>query len=70
VVVLQTCVNLLEVVPGSSNEQCFDGYQFMHIKVEEVADIIENEEDPVAEIKSESEVSLCPCVHAASPPYF
>jgi hypothetical protein len=38
-----------------------------------VADIIkkeEEEEDPLAVIKSENEVSLCPCVHAASPPYY
>jgi len=75
VVVLQNCVNLLEVVPGSYNEPCLEGNQFMHIEVEEVADIIEEreEEDPLAVIKSDNGVtfvSMCTCCLATIFPYF
>jgi hypothetical protein len=75
VVVLQNCVNLLEVVPGSYNDPCHDGNQFMHIEVEEVADIIEEgeQEDPLAVIKSEKGVSfmsVCICCLATVFPAF
>jgi hypothetical protein len=63
VVVLQNCINLLEVVPGSYSETCLtshDDNQVIDIKVENVADMQE-EEDPLLitspVIKTEHEVS-------------
>jgi hypothetical protein len=60
VVAFQNCFNLLELVPGSYSETCYNGNQVINIKVEEVTDIQE-EENPVPEtfpaIKAEHEVS-------------
>jgi hypothetical protein len=62
VVVFQNCVNLLENVPGSYSETCHVGIEVIHIKVEEVTDMQEEEVDPVlvpfSEIKAEPEVSF------------
>jgi hypothetical protein len=59
-VVLQNCMDLLKVEPGSDSETCHDGNQVIDIKVEEVTDIQE-EEDPLRRtftvIKTEHEVS-------------
>jgi hypothetical protein len=69
VVVFQNCVNLMELVPGSHSEPCHD-VNFVDVKVEEVTDLQEEEEeekDPLAVtcqvIKTECEVSfmsVCP----------
>jgi hypothetical protein len=66
IVILQNCINLLEVVPGSCSETCYDRNQVINIKVEEVADV---QEEEVAEpitfpvIKAEHEVScICVCI--------
>lgn len=69
VVVLQNCMYLLKVVPGSCTEACpttsCDGSQIFSIKVERDTDI--QEEDPLLitfpEMKVEHEVSfmsVCP----------
>jgi hypothetical protein len=62
--VLQNCINLQEAVPGSYSETCLtshDESQVIDIKVEDAADIQE-EEDPLLitspEIKAEHEVSF------------
>jgi hypothetical protein len=62
-VVLQNCISLLEIVPGSCSETCLtshDDNQIIDIKVENVADAQE-EEDPLLitsqVIKTENEVS-------------
>jgi hypothetical protein len=66
IVILQSCINLLEVVPGSCSETCYDRNQVINIKVEEVADVQEEEVTvpitfPV--IKAEHEVScICVCI--------
>jgi hypothetical protein len=66
VVVFQKCVSLVELQPGLYSEPCHDGNQCIDIKVEEVADIKE-EEDPLQAVfpvlKTEHEVSfmsVCP----------
>jgi hypothetical protein len=60
--VLQSCVNLLEVVPCSYTETCRGGNQVMDIKVEDVTDVQEDK-PPLLEllpvIKAEEEVCLC-----------
>jgi hypothetical protein len=64
-VVLQNCVDLLKVVPGSCSETratfSGDGGGVISVKVEEVTYIEEAEEDPVSiscsVIKGEHEVS-------------
>jgi hypothetical protein len=67
VVVFQDCVSLPEVVPVPYIEQCHYGNQFIHINVEEIADIQEEEqeveaEDPLAltfpVVNTEHEVSF------------
>jgi hypothetical protein len=63
-VVLQNCMSVQEVVPGSYSETCLTSHyenQVIDIKVEDAADIQE-EEDPLLitspEIKAEHEVSF------------
>jgi hypothetical protein len=60
--VLQNCMDLLEVVPGSYIETCHDENHVLDIKVEDVIDVQEDEHPvlitfPV--IKAEHEVCLC-----------
>jgi hypothetical protein len=62
VVVLQNSMDLLNAVPGSDTEMCYDGNQVIDIKAEDVTDIQEDEHPvqiacPV--IKTEQEVRLC-----------
>jgi hypothetical protein len=60
-VVLQNCVDLQKVVPGSDSESCHDGSEVIDIKTENVTDV-EEDELPVLiafpEIKDEEEVCL------------
>jgi hypothetical protein len=60
--VLQNCVNLLEVVLYSYTETCHGRNEVINIKVEDVIDIQE-EKYPVQElvpvIKAEQEACLC-----------
>jgi hypothetical protein len=64
VLLLQNCINLLKVVPGSCNETYLtsphDGNQVMNVKAE-VTDVPEEVEDPLLTtfpvIKAEHEVS-------------
>jgi hypothetical protein len=61
-VVLQNCMDLVKVVPGSDSETCHDGNQVIDIKAEDVTDI-EVDDHPVLltcpVIKAEQEVCLC-----------
>jgi hypothetical protein len=54
---LQSCINLMEVVPDSYSETCHDGNQLIDIKVE-----VPEEEDPLLItcpiIETELEVSF------------
>jgi hypothetical protein len=58
--VLQNCMDLVKVEPGSDSETCHDGNHFIAIKVEKATDIQE-EDDPVLTtfpvIKAEDVVS-------------
>jgi hypothetical protein len=61
-VVLQNSMDLLNAVPRSDTEMCYDGNQVINIKAEDVTDIQEDEHPvqvacPV--IKTEQEVRLC-----------
>jgi hypothetical protein len=81
--VLQNCMDLLKVGPGSDGETCHDGNHAIYIKVEDVTDIQE-EEHPVlitpSLIKAEQEVCLfvhccafshfCLCVHPHETAHF
>jgi hypothetical protein len=66
--VLQNCMDLLKVEPGSYNETCLtsshDGSQILSLNVEEVTDVQE-EDDPLLishpVIKAEHEVR-CFCI--------
>jgi hypothetical protein len=73
IVILQNCINLLEVVPGSCSETCYDRNQVINIKVEETAYV--QEVAAVAPvpitlpvIKAEHEVScfwVCIAIHTS-----
>jgi hypothetical protein len=60
--VLQNCMDLLKVEPGSDIETCHDGNQVIDIKAE-IASDIQEEEDPMLipfpVIKVQQEVRLC-----------
>jgi hypothetical protein len=61
-VVLQNCVSLLKVEPGSYNVTSHAGDQVVNVKAEEFSDV-EEEKCPVPVIKAEDEVScVCLCV--------
>jgi hypothetical protein len=68
-VVLQNCMDLLEFVPASYSEtnltSADDVNQVMDIKVEDITNIQEEEEDPLSvrfPVKAEHEVSyVCVC---------
>jgi hypothetical protein len=61
IMVLQNCMNLLKVEPGSDSDTCHDGNQVTNIKVGEVTDVQEDE-DPLLRtfpvIEAEHEVSI------------
>jgi hypothetical protein len=66
IVILQNCISLLEVVPGSCSETYYGRNQVISIKVEEVADLQEEKAAvpiPLPVIKAEHEVScICVCI--------
>jgi hypothetical protein len=63
VVIFQNCSNLMEHAPHSYSEPCYDVTQFLHVKVQEVTHIQEEEDThavPFPVIKTEHEVSFMP----------
>jgi hypothetical protein len=67
VVVFQDCSNLTEHEPGEYREPYYDVSQFLHVKIEEVTHIQEEEEDdplavpfPVIKTHEVSFMSVCP----------
>jgi hypothetical protein len=61
-VVLQNCMDLPEVLPGSGSETCHDENMVISIKAEDVTDVQEDEHPllitfPI--IKAEQEVCVC-----------
>jgi hypothetical protein len=75
IIILQNCMDLLKVVPGSYSETCptssHDGNQVVNIKYE-VTDVQEEEEDPLlitsSGIRDEHTVSsISMCSHETTP---
>jgi hypothetical protein len=65
-VILQNCIDLLKVLPGSCNETSHIGVQVINIKTEDLSDLENEEKFPVQisfpVIKTELQVS-CICVY-------